>query len=192
MKNRIIVFAVLALITAVGFIAGIQANTYPYAAEPSVTKDSVIKRGKYLVEIMGCNDCHSPKIMTPQGPVPDPDRLLSGHPSSVPFPDFDKSYTRSFALFSLDATAIAGPWGISYAANLTSDKTGIGNWTEFQFGRALREGKFKGLEGTRPLLPPMPWQNFTKLRDEDLHAIFTYLKSTKPVKNVVPEPVINR
>ena len=44
------------------------------------------------------------------------------------------------------------------------------------------------MDGTRPLLPPMPWQNLVNLSDDDAKAIFTYLKSIKPVKNVVPQP----
>jgi hypothetical protein len=85
-------------------------------------------------------------------------------------------------------TAAVGPWGVSYAANLTSDPTGIGNWTLDQFKKALREGKYKGLDGARMLLPPMPWPNFTKLSDADTEAIFAYLKSTTPVNNLVPSP----
>ena len=92
-------------------------------------------------------------------------------------------------LMNEDITAAAGMWGISFAANLTSDQTGIGNWTEENFKRALKEGKYKGLEGGRMLLPPMPWQNFANIKDEDVKAIFAYLKSTKPVNNLVPQPV---
>lgn len=58
-----------------------------------------------------------------------------------------------------------------------------------QFEKAIREGKSKGLDGTRPMLPPMPWPNIAKLSDEDLQAVFTYLKSLPPVKNAVPNPL---
>ena len=75
---------------------------------------------------------------------------------------------------------------MSFSANLTSDPTGIGNWTEEQFFRAIREGKSKGLAESRPLMPPMPWQQYRNLKDEDLRAIFAFLKSTKPVENRVP------
>ena len=94
-----------------------------------------------------------------------------------------------WALMSMDLTAAVGPWGTSFAANLTSDATGIGNWTEEQFERALRHGLYKGLEGSRPLLPPMPWQNLVNMKPEDMKAVFAYLKSTKPVENVVPAPI---
>ncbi len=80
-------------------------------------------------------------------------------------------------------------WGVSFAANITSDQTGIGNRTEENFKRALKEGRFKGLEGSRMLLPPMPWTNFIKLADEDARVIFIYLMNTSPVKNVAPEPI---
>jgi hypothetical protein len=148
-----------------------------------------IARGHYLVTIMGCNDCHSPKIMTPQGPVPDTTRALSGHPANLPLPSIDQNAAKQWMLFSPDLTAFVGPWGVSYSANLTSSETGIGNWTEEQFFRALREGKYKGLANSRPLLPPMPWQDFGHATDDDLSAIFAYLKSTTPVDNVVPAPV---
>jgi len=92
-------------------------------------------------------------------------------------------------LFEPDLTAAAGPWGVSFAANITSDQSGIGNWTEEGFIRAMREGKFKGIEGSRMLLPPMPWENFAKLTDEDIRAIYAYLKTTKPVYNVVPAAI---
>ena len=148
-----------------------------------------IERGHYLVTIMACNDCHTPTIMTPHGPEKDTVHLLSGHPSNVSLPGFDQSITRSWALFSMTNTAIAGPWGVSFAANLTSDGTGIGNWSEQQFFKAFREGKFKGLDNARTLLPPMPWQIYSHVKDEDVSAIYAYLKSTRPVHNVVPQPI---
>jgi hypothetical protein len=92
-------------------------------------------------------------------------------------------------MFYPDLTAAAGPWGVSFAANLTPDQSGIGTWTEEQFKRAIMQGKFKGIDGARTLLPPMPWFNFAALKDEDVSAIFAYLKSLKPVVNVVPQPI---
>jgi hypothetical protein len=92
-------------------------------------------------------------------------------------------------VFAPDLTQAVGAWGVSFSANITSDSTGIGGWTEEQFFKAMREGKSKGLDNTRPMLPPMPWQNFAKLKDADLRAMFAYLKSTKPVRNIVPAPL---
>ena len=67
--------------------------------------------------------------------------------------------------------------------------TVVGNRSEAQFMKAIREGKLKGLDDARPLLPPMSWQNFKKLNDEDWKSIYAYLKTTKPVKNIVPQPI---
>jgi hypothetical protein len=148
-----------------------------------------IAYGQHLVEVVGCNDCHTPKKMTAMGPVPDTMMMLSGHPASMPAPNVNRNEMESKGLaVTNDMTAWVGPWGISYAANLTPDETGIGSWNEAQFIRAIREGKSKGLEGSRHLLPPMPWQDFALMKDDDLKAIFAYLKSVKPVNNVVPPP----
>ena len=147
-----------------------------------------IERGKYLVEIMGCNDCHSPKLMGPNGPYLDPDRVLSGYPADRPLPPVPAN-AEAWALMTMDLTAAIGPWGTTFAANITSDESGIGNWTEEQFERALKKGLYKGLEGSRPLLPPMPWQNYVNMSKEDVSAVFAYLKSTKPVANLVPAPI---
>jgi hypothetical protein len=92
-------------------------------------------------------------------------------------------------LFNMGSTAAVGPWGTSFAANLTPDDTGIGNWTEAQFVKCIREGKSKGLDGSRMLLPPMPWPGIAKMTDADLSAVFAYLQSIPPVKNAVPNPM---
>ena len=151
------------------------------------SKDSLVKRGKYLVAIIGCNDCHSPKRMGANGPETNPATMLSGFPSAGPIPKVDASVIKKgLVVFNDDLTATVGPWGITFAANITPDETGIGNWTEDQFKNALVKGKYKGLDGTRTLLPPMPWQELSILKDADVEAIFYYLKSIKPVKNIVP------
>lgn len=150
-------------------------------------KKELIKRGKYLVTIGACHDCHSPKILTPEGFDIDSARLLSGHPADDEVPK--AVITNDWVLFSNDLTAFVGPWGVSFSANLTPDDTGIGNWTLDQFKRAIRKGLYKGLEGSRPLRPPMPWQMYKTMSDEDLEAVFTYLKSIKPVSNLVPAPI---
>ncbi len=169
--------------------ASCTAPEKPLPTTAAPTRLELVARGEYLVEIMGCHDCHSPKLMGPQGPYPDPDRLLSGHPANEPPPPADPNANKGWVLFAMDLTTAVGPWGTSYSANLTSDESGIGTWTEEQFKRALTKGLYKGIEGSRPLLPPMPWQNFKNIADEDVHAIFTYLQSTRPVENFVPAPV---
>lgn len=161
------------------------------AQKPMAIKDSaeLVQYGKYLVTITGCNDCHTPKKMGPKGPELIEELLLSGFQGKNAIPEFDKERTqKGFAQMSPDMTAAAGPWGVSFAANLTPDETGIGSWTFEQFKTAITQGKYKGQENGRPLLPPMPWFNYTEMKDEDLRAIFAYLKSIKPVENVVPAP----
>jgi mono/diheme cytochrome c family protein len=165
-----------------------QDDTKAIVEQPTI--EDTIKQGERLVTIMGCNDCHSPKKMGPQGPEIIADLMLSGYPSDRPIVKFDsKLIKEGFGMFYPDLTAAAGPWGVSFAGNLTPDESGIGNWTEEQFKRALTQGKLKGLENGRPLLPPMPWYNYTTLTDHEVHSIFSYLKSLKPVKNIVPSPI---
>lgn len=172
------------------------ADNSSKTAAPDATKaaapiaEDIVKRGEYLVKITGCNDCHSPKKMGAQGPEVIPELLLSGYPADRPIVKFDSKMLKSgFSMFYPDLTAAAGPWGVSFAGNLTPDDTGIGVWTEEQFKKALTQGKFKGLDGTRMLLPPMPWVNYTTMADADIKAIFAYLKSIKPVKNIVPQAI---
>lgn len=153
-----------------------------------LSEKELILRGKALVTTSACHDCHSPKIFTSEGMMPDTTRLLSGHPQDEPIPDIPKEKD-GWVLFSMGLTASVGPWGITYAANLTPDDTGIGNWSYDQFETAIRKGKYKGLEGSRSLLPPMPWQQIRSFSDPDLRAIFAYLQSIKPVHNLVPAPV---
>ena len=154
---------------------------------PSQTE--LIARGKYLVTVAGCNDCHTPKVMTVHGPEPDPTRTLSGHNRNEVLPPIEKGASKKgWLIFNMNLTAFIGPWGMSYAANLTPDDTGIGAWTFENFLTAIRKGKYKGLEGSRDLLPPMPWQMYRNMTDDDLRSVFTYLKSLPPVSNIVPAP----
>lgn len=188
-------FAVLLLVGLCIFALTYCAETSePAAAEeasaPAPTHEDTVKRGEYLVTLMGCHDCHSPKRMGPKGPEDIPELAYSGYQAANPFvmPN-TAAVQQGWAMLNQDFTAFVGPWGVSFTANLTSDETGIGNWTFEQFKRALKEGKYKGLESGRPLLPPMPWFNFPNAKDEDLWAMYSFFKSTKPVKNVVPPPI---
>lgn len=189
MKKPIVTYVIIAaammLLTECG-----QKPKQETMAPVAPTKEQLIQKGQYLVTIMGCNDCHSPKKMGPQGPEIIPELMLSGYPADRPLPKVDvAAIKKGWIMLNEDLTAAAGPWGVSFAGNLTSDPTGIGNWPEENFKRALKEGKFKGLPGSRTLLPPMPWTNFVNIKDEDVMAIFAYLKSTNPVKNVVPAAI---
>jgi hypothetical protein len=58
-------------------------------------------------------------------------------------------------------------------------------WTEDMFIRAIREGKHMGT--SRPIQPPMPWMWYGKMTDEDLKAVFAYLRTIPPVENQVPD-----
>ncbi|HZI88914.1 MAG TPA: c-type cytochrome [Candidatus Polarisedimenticolia bacterium] len=124
-----------------------------------MTEQEQLARGKYLVQITGCNDCHTPGYFYG---APDTTRLLSG-----------------------SELGWKGPWGVSYARNLTPDpSTGIGPWTESDIVTAVRTGK---RPDGRQLMPPMPWPDFAALTDEDAGAIAKYLKSIPPVTHKVPD-----
>jgi mono/diheme cytochrome c family protein len=184
------------------FFTGCSENK---TAEPEVTSTTVaekpnfggyetqVKWGEHLVAIGGCNDCHTPKKMTPMGPVDDSTLILSGHPEKLPAPDIDRKAMESKGLVvTSDFTSWIGPWGISYSANLTPDETGTGNWTENQFLYALRNMISKGLPGARPLMPPMSMMPVKNMSDEELKAVFAYLRTIKPIKNnsVQPTPPV--
>jgi mono/diheme cytochrome c family protein len=125
------------------------------------SKADRIKRGEYLVTIQNCSDCHTPGTLYGS---PDFARRLSG--SEIGW---------------------RGPWGVSYARNLTPDmETGIGAWTEKQIVDALRTGM---RPNGKVLLPPMPWPNQTQLTDADAYAIAAYLKSLPPISHKVPDEV---
>jgi hypothetical protein len=160
---------------------------------PAPVADVSPAHGKYLVDSHGCHDCHTPWKMGPKGPEPDMTRMLSGHPEAVkvtamPSPMPAGGYW--IGAMSADNTAWAGPWGVSFTANLTPDQnTGIGIWTEKMFMDALRTGKHMGTATSRDILPPMPWEPFGKMNDDDLKAVFAYLKSIPPIANHVPDPL---
>jgi hypothetical protein len=162
-------------------------------AQPSGAGNAQVKRGEYLVNYGGCHDCHSPKVMTPNGPAPDKTRLFAGHPADAQLPPLPAGIVgpapnQWAAITNSDFTAWVGPWGTSFAANITPDNaTGIGGWTADQFIKTMRTGKHLGVG--RPLLPPMPWFDVAVLNDADLKAIFAYLKSMKPIQNPVPAPI---
>ena len=130
-----------------------------------------LERGEYLTTILGCHDCHTPKLAQPGPPQPDMARALSGHPQGAPYPTWmpaDLMEDHTLVRVSPTFTAFAGPWGVSFAANLTPDKTGMGEWTEEAFVGALRTGKHQGQPNGRPILPPMPWEVYKAITDDDL------------------------
>lgn len=187
-RERIVVTA-----GAIGLLAAliVAACSQQSAKSPEEMKKEQIARGEYLVNLGGCNDCHSPKTFTATDAYPNPSILLSGHPASEPLAAIPEGLPNPqtwVGLCNAHMTAWVGPWGVTFAANLTPDKaTGMGEWTEAQFMASMRNGKHMG-EG-RMILPPMPWQSIGKLTDDDLKAMFAYLQSIPAVPNLVPGPV---
>ena len=183
MKSKVKYFVMLAITI---LMSCQQEQSESMNSAPPLSEEEEILIGKKLVSTIGCGDCHSPKIFTERGPVEDHSRLLSGHPQNEPIPPVDKSVLQNWVLFGYQNTMAVGPWGISFSANLTSDESGIGSWSFEQFKTAMTKGKYKGIEQSRDLLPPMPWPNYAQLEENELRAIFKYLKSTPPVNNIVP------
>ncbi|MEP6993275.1 MAG: diheme cytochrome c-553 [Acidobacteriota bacterium] len=155
------------------------------APNPSGSKAS-LARGKYLVSILGCNDCHTPWKIGPKGPEPDMSRMLSGHPESLKMPPPPKPSGPWTSSIAGTFTVFAGPWGVSYVPNITPDQnTGIGIWTEDLFIKAIRTGKHYGT--SREILPPMPWPAYRNMTDADLKGIYAYLRSIPAITNHVPD-----
>lgn len=176
----------LLLLTSVGLSAPLaiaQANSVESNA-------GAVERGKYLVNIMGCHDCHTPFKLGAAGPEPDMSRMLSGHPQDLVLPAppaLDPTGPWGWVGAATN-TAFAGPWGVSFTANLTPDmETGLARWTADTFIDALRSGLHEGRG--RPILPPMPWPMYRQATDEDLRAIFAFLQTLPPIENKVPQPI---
>ena len=122
---------------------------------------SQIERGKYLVTLGGCNDCHTPGSFLGR---PDMTRMLGG--SDVGF-------------------AIPG-LGVFVGRNLTPDKeTGLGAWSTEEIIAAFTTGK---RPDGRVLAPIMPWMGLSQLTSADAQAIAAYLQSIPPVRNAAPGP----
>jgi mono/diheme cytochrome c family protein len=178
---RLAVAAALCAVSAMPALAAEPANT-------SVADK--LARGKYLVTIAGCNDCHTPFKPKPGGGAePDMSRMLSGHPESLampPVPDLPNGPWK--VVSAATNTAWSGPWGVSFTANLTPDpETGLGKWTLRNFKDTIRTGRHMGRG--RPILPPMPIPMYKHMTDDDLEAVFSYLQTIPAVRNQVPEPL---
>ena len=163
-------------VSAAAVVAAVFAVSAPAdAQQPS--NNAAVERGRYLVRITGCHDCHSPKV---QGMTPNLDLALSGRPATTQLPTETKTEVHA----SPDLTAWQGPWGFSVASNLTPEPTtGIGTrYNEASFLATMRTGKKPN--GT-PIMPPMPSEVYQNMTDDDLKAIFAYLRTIKPVRNAV-------
>lgn len=179
-------------VAALAIAATLTATTTNTArTKQAAVAQARVERGAYLVNIGGCNDCHTPFKMGPNGPEPDRSRLLQGHPEEMKMPAAPQLPAGPWIWTGAATnTAFAGPWGVSYAANLTPDRlTGIGIWDEEMFVKTIRTGRHWG--AGRPILPPMPWQNVRGLTDEDLRSVYAYLRSIKPIRNQVPDAVVS-
>ncbi len=188
--NRSAVSKSIGVFTIVAaLVAGLSAAACSTPnASATVDQAQRVERGQYIVTAAGCHDCHTPLKMGVNGPEPDLSRSLMGHPENISVsraPQLSEGWMWSGAE---SGTAFSGPWGISFAANLTPDQnTGLGIWTEDMFIRAIREGKHMGV--SRPILPPMPWPAFRNLNDEDLKSIYAYLRTVPAITNHVPDPI---
>jgi mono/diheme cytochrome c family protein len=197
MRKPLYLFSMLIICSLILYIVGCtnQATSEKKeegtAEKKEMSSDELVKRGNYLMITSGCHDCHSPKKFGPHGEMAlDSSRLLSGHPSEQPTPPLNVSSLQPGQWMTMtgDLTAFVGPWGLSYTANLTPDSaTGIGAWSETQFINTIRNGKHLG-DG-RPIMPPMPWEFIGQMNDDDLKAIYAFLRSIPPVKNVVHAPL---
>jgi mono/diheme cytochrome c family protein len=187
MKNTFIAATAVLFVAAAGFVTLSTSQTRPQDTAAQPTLDSTkVQRGEYLVKVMGCNDCHTPWKMGPQGPEPDMTRFLSGHPEQIgPLPAAKASEPYVWSGFGTN-TAFSGPWGVSYAFNLTPEQnTGLCIWTEEMFMQTIRTGRHMGV--SRPINPPMPWPAYRNASDEDLKSVYAYLRTIKPIVNHVPE-----
>lgn len=148
-----------------------------------------IERGKRLVELGGCSQCHTPKIRTTLGNKPDKDKFLSGYPADKPLPDLP--YAEIIAgeteksFYTTDATVWVGRWGVSFAPNLTPDvETGIGSMSEEDFIEIFRKKEHFSQEN--PLITPMPVNVYSQLSFFELRSIYIYLQTLEPISNEVP------
>jgi mono/diheme cytochrome c family protein len=184
MKNH---SAWLNLNVIAGLCAALAAATAVAADHPAgKSASSQVKRGEQLVATHGCHDCHTPLKMGRNGPEPDMSQMLAGHPQGLKMPAAPKLDMPWMWAGSATNTAFAGPWGISYAINLTPDaESGIGKWKVDEFVKALKTGRHLGVG--RPIMPPMPWQGYGRLSDAELRAMFAYLQSVPAIRNKAPD-----
>jgi mono/diheme cytochrome c family protein len=189
-REKLTVTAAVLVATMSVIVAANASRPVSAPKKAPLTKAEQVARGKYLVTIGGCHDCHTPWIMQPNGkPGPDMSRALSGHPQQFVIKEPAQLTSDRFAVaIAPTNTAYSGPWGVSFAANLTPDElTGTGIWTFDTFKNTIRNGRHWGV--ARPLLPPMPWFNYREMTDEDLAAVFAYLRTLKPIHNEVQQPL---
>ncbi len=141
-----------------GFLAALAAVTLSF---PARADDAQLARGKYLVTIAGCNDCHTPGYFFGK---PDMERFLGGSDVAFEIPGLG---------------AFAG-------RNITPDpETGIGKWSTEEIVHALQTGE---RPDGRMLAPIMPWHAFANFTQDDVTAIAAFLQSVPAVSHQVPGP----
>src|SRR2546422_10508797 len=116
LMRRVALLAVLAL------AAGCANNTAPGETKAG---QSPVERGKYMVTVGGCNDCHTPKKLGPNGPEPDMTRELSGNPSTeklAPVPAGLTAPGKYLTVRNNHLGACVWPLMVSFAMNLTLSK----------------------------------------------------------------------
>ena len=144
-----------AVVTAIAAVSCTGVSRGPV----EMTAAEKIARGKQISYLSGCVDCHTPGSYYG---APDTTRMLSG-----------------------SELGWEGPWGVSYARNLTPDpETGIASWSEEDIVTAFRTGH---RPDQTPILPPMPWPAYAMMSDEDAHALAAFIKSLPPVHHQAPD-----
>ena len=183
MHRNLLIFCVTLLF--IGAIIALSINSVE-------SQSDRVQRGKYLVDTVGaCGHCHTPRA----GAEYNTNMYLAGHPANAPYPRYNFSMMQQgiFILTSTQMTAFSGPFGTSFSSNLTPDnETGLGEWTEKMFIQAMRTGLHQGVAGNRKIFPPMPTKHYAQMNDEDLKAIWAYLRTIKPVSNEVSPPLNSR
>lgn len=186
--KRILFSAIIMVVFSL--VLFLQFSCKSEVEKKDLTQTEMIALGKYIITTSGCSDCHTPKIFTENGPILDTTKLLSGFQQGEVLPSLDMNMIgpNKWIATEKNLGAWVGPWGVSFASNLTPDNaTGIGTLSEEMFIKTLREGKYMGVG--RTLLPPMPWQVIGMKTDQDLKAMYAYLHSIKPIQNQVPPPI---
>jgi mono/diheme cytochrome c family protein len=183
MPRNFLIFCAAVLL--VGVIIALNINSVE-------SQSDMVQRGKYLVDAVGaCGHCHTPRT----GAEYNMAMYLAGHPANEPYPRYNFSMMQQgiFILTSPQMSAFSGPFGTSFASNLTPDKeTGLGEWTEKMFINAMRTGHHQGNTSNRKIFPPMPTKHYAQMNDADLKAILAYLRTIKSVKNEVNPPLNQR
>jgi mono/diheme cytochrome c family protein len=172
MKSRYLIFLACGALTCLGAACAFNSAQETIPADWEQT--SYVERGNYLVNYLGhCAGCHTP--LAPNGES-DMSLYLSGVPAKYAGTKVGRPQVAGFP----------GPRGARfYAANLTPDpETGLGRWSEEQFVRTFKHGVRP--DGTKYATSPMEWNIYANMKEEDVRAIYRYLRTIKAIPNKVP------